>query len=63
MYYLEKEYEGKPKKNKMLDKVEHEKERLMEIQVSDMSFVTKHAIKFNINKNVCRQLILDELRS
>lgn len=43
----------------MLDKVEHEKERLMEIQASDMSFVTKHAMKFNINKNVCRQLILD----
>lgn len=58
------EYEIKNyKRNKMLGKVEQEKQRLIDIQASDMSFVTKHATKFNINKNICRQLIMDELRS
>ena len=49
-------------KNKILDKVEQEKERLVNIQASDMSFVTKHANKFNINRNLCQKLIFDELR-
>lgn len=52
-------YEGDFKKRQILEKVRQEKDRIHDIKINELGFVTKYATKFNINEAICKQIIKD----
>jgi hypothetical protein len=44
-------------KEKLIQKVKNQKERVAEVRINELCTVTKYAHRFNIKDSICRQII------